>query len=103
MNSSHRWSVWLLLACVVLAGCSERCYVPSEAAPTLEAKAAVVMDHGSRRVLMSKHADTRRPVASLVKLMTAILVERECDLGSDDRYADACALTDWLTPERNRK
>ena len=46
--------------------------------PKVEASAAILMDLGTRQVLFGKSPDLARPVASLTKLMTALLVlERE--------------------------
>jgi serine-type D-Ala-D-Ala carboxypeptidase (penicillin-binding protein 5/6) len=46
--------------------------------PKVEASAAILMDLGTRQVLFGKAPELARPVASLTKLMTALLVlERE--------------------------
>jgi serine-type D-Ala-D-Ala carboxypeptidase (penicillin-binding protein 5/6) len=46
--------------------------------PKVDASAAILMDLGTRQVLFGKAPDLARPVASLTKLMTALLVlERE--------------------------
>ena len=46
--------------------------------PKVEASAAILMDLGTRQVLFERAPDLARPVASLTKLMTALLVlERE--------------------------
>lgn len=41
--------------------------------PKIEASAAVVMDVKSGRILYSKNADVRKPIASTTKIMTAIV------------------------------
>lgn len=41
---------------------------------------AVVMDMESGRVLFEKNADEKRPMASLTKIMTAIMLVENCDL-----------------------
>lgn len=41
--------------------------------PKIEASAAVVMDMKSGRILYSKNADVRKPIASTTKIMTAII------------------------------
>lgn len=41
---------------------------------------AVVMDMESGRILFEKNADEKRPMASLTKIMTAILLVENCDL-----------------------
>ena len=46
--------------------------------PKVEASAAILMDLGTRQILFEKSPELARPVASLTKLMTALLVlERE--------------------------
>ncbi|MCE8041786.1 D-alanyl-D-alanine carboxypeptidase [Halomonas daqingensis] len=58
------------------------------APPQIAAKSWILMDADSGRVLVEHNADERLPPASLTKLMTAYLVERELDRGNislDDR------------------
>lgn len=50
--------------------------------PQLAAKSWFLMDAASGRVLVEHNADERLPPASLTKLMTAYLVERELDRGN---------------------
>lgn len=52
------------------------------APPQLAAKSWILMDADSGEVLAEHNADLRLPPASLTKLMTAYLVERELDRGS---------------------
>ena len=52
------------------------------AAPQLAASSWILMDANSGHVLARNNADERLPPASLTKLMTAYLVERELDRGS---------------------
>lgn len=51
-------------------------------APTITAAAAIVMDADTGQVLYAHNADQPRPVASLTKIMTAILVCERGDLDS---------------------
>ncbi len=48
--------------------------VPSAGQPVVQAKSALVLDLPSNTELFAKDADTQRPIASLTKLMTALLV-----------------------------
>lgn len=50
--------------------------------PQLAASSWILMDADSGRVLVEHNADQRLPPASLTKLMTAYLVERELDRGN---------------------
>ena len=51
------------------------------AAPTLSAASAILVDGGSGRVLFSQNADEERAIASITKLMTALVaVESHPDL-----------------------
>lgn len=52
------------------------------APPQLAAKSWILMDADSGEVLVEHNADERLPPASLTKLMTAYLVERELDRGN---------------------
>lgn len=52
--------------------------------PSLAASSWLLVDAGSGRVLAEHNADERLPPASLTKLMTAYLVERELDSGKVD-------------------
>ena len=54
------------------------------AAPQVAAKSWILLDADSGRVLTEHNADERLPPASLTKLMTAYLVERELDRGNID-------------------
>ncbi|AQU82690.1 MULTISPECIES: D-alanyl-D-alanine carboxypeptidase family protein [unclassified Halomonas] len=54
--------------------------IPS--APQLAASSWILMDAHSGRILAEHNADERLPPASLTKLMTAYLVERELDRGT---------------------
>ncbi|MGO2132823.1 MAG: serine hydrolase, partial [Halomonas sp.] len=49
--------------------------------PSLAASSWLLVDAGSGRILAEHNADERLPPASLTKLMTAYLVERELDSG----------------------
>jgi len=58
--------------------------------PDIQAKAAILMDEGSGRVIYAKNAHQQLPPASLTKIMTAILVIENGDLDqkvSVSRYA----------------
>lgn len=50
--------------------------------PSLAASSWLLVDAGSGRILAEHNADERLPPASLTKLMTAYLVERELDSGN---------------------
>ncbi|MEC7947456.1 MAG: serine hydrolase [Myxococcota bacterium] len=60
--------------------------VAQETAPRLRSRSAFVYDLDSGQVLMQKAADTRRPVASLTKVVTAITLGAE----SPDLDAELC-------------
>lgn len=67
-----------LFSALLLAGTA----LPARAAaPDISAQAAVLMDAGSGRVLYTHNADEERPIASITKLMTALVaVESVPDL-----------------------
>lgn len=45
----------------------------AQAAPAVQAESAILMDVDSKRVLYEKNADEPKPIASITKIMTAIL------------------------------
>ena len=53
---------------------------PQKNAPVVEAKAALIMDASSGEVLYKKNASTRLPMASLTKIMTALIILESHDL-----------------------
>jgi D-alanyl-D-alanine endopeptidase (penicillin-binding protein 7) len=61
-----RLAVWLILSFMPLSG--------GAATPALYSRSAIVYDTGEGRVLLEKHADQVAPIASLTKLMTAMVV-----------------------------
>lgn len=81
----------MLLACVMLVVAAPAVAQPVPAPqpqtlipapPQLAASSWILMDANSGRVLVEHNADERLPPASLTKLMTAYLVERELDRGN---------------------
>lgn len=68
------------------------------ASPQLEAKSWILMDANSGHVLAEHNADQRLPPASLTKLMTAFLVERELNRGTID-FDDMVSVSEkaWRT------
>ena len=63
-----------MLAAAVLLCC------PCQAAPSLSAERAVVLDAESGRVLFAKEAETPGLIASTTKIMTGLLVAEQCKL-----------------------
>src|ERR1700748_1282473 len=64
----------------------------SLAEPLLRSSAALVLDTGNASVLYSRHADVAVPIASITKLMTALVVteagqplDEELSIGAEDR------------------
>jgi serine-type D-Ala-D-Ala carboxypeptidase (penicillin-binding protein 5/6) len=67
-------SAALALTFVLAAWPTARADTPIPAPPTVNARAYIVVDHFSGRVLAQDHADDRAEPASLTKLMTAYVV-----------------------------
>ncbi len=62
------------------------------APPSVAAAAAILEDQDTGQILYQKAADERRPIASLTKVMTALVVmEREPDLSSLATVSEAAA------------
>jgi D-alanyl-D-alanine carboxypeptidase (penicillin-binding protein 5/6) len=55
---------------------------PKPSAPSVAAKAHVLIDYGSGRVLAEENADERLPPASITKLMTSYVVSHELHAGN---------------------
>ena len=81
------WKKWIsaLLAVYFLLSpvCLRAQTVPleSEAPFELEAASVLLMDAGTGTVILEKNADEKRPVASVTKLMTILLVLEALDEG----------------------
>ncbi len=71
------------------------CGVAAAAPPTLGAASVVLMDGQSGRVLYAKDAHTKRPMASLTKIMTAALA---LEFGQLDELATASAKAVSMEP-----
>jgi len=64
------------------------------ARPHVRAPSAILVDLTTGRVLFAKHPDQRRPVASLTKMMTALLVLEHADLAEVVTVSRKAAATD---------
>jgi D-alanyl-D-alanine carboxypeptidase (penicillin-binding protein 5/6) len=63
----------------------------SSGAPTVRAPTALVVDVRTGRVLFAKNPDQRRPIASVAKIMTAMLVLEHSDLSDVVRVSRRAA------------
>ncbi len=98
---SRRWprliaiiAAFILLALLLAGACAAQGTSPSDAVtpaavtsatpdmppPRLDCAAAILIDPETRQVLYEHNADARRPVASLAKMMTALLVAEDGNL-----------------------
>jgi len=64
-----------------------------EEIPGVSSSAAVLMDRESKRVLYGKNQDLRRPMASITKIMTAVLALEKGDLQSQVTVSEKAAST----------
>src|SRR5205814_2290594 len=64
------------------------------AAPHVRARGAILVDLATDRVLFAKHAGQRRPIASLAKIMTALLVLQRSSLSDVVRVGKAATKTE---------
>ena len=61
--------------CLAVAfACLAFCAPATAATPSVDARAYLVMNAANREVLLARNAETRLPIASITKLMTALLV-----------------------------
>ena len=72
------------VACLIclLAVASCLCIQLRAAEPEPTARAAILIDASTGRVIYEKNADDRRPIASITKVMTLLLVMEALDNGS---------------------
>lgn len=81
------WKKWisaLLAICFLLSPVclrAQRVPLETEAPFELEAASVLLMDAGTGTVILEKNADEKRPVASVTKLMTILLVLEALDEG----------------------
>lgn len=81
------WKKWisaLLAVCFLLSPVclrAQRVPLETEAPFELEAASVLLMDTGTGTVILEKNADEKRPVASVTKLMTILLVLEALDEG----------------------
>ncbi len=79
--------VLFLLFLVTMLTAQAAVVTPKPSAPTVAAKAHVLIDYDSGRVLAEENADERLPPASITKLMTSYVVSHELhsgNIGLDD-------------------
>lgn len=79
-----KWISTLLAVCFLLSPVclrAQRVPLESEAPFELEAASVLLMDAGTGTVILEKNADEKRPVASVTKLMTMLLVLEALDEG----------------------
>lgn len=67
----------LLIACLPLVAQAQQALIPSP--PDINARSYILMDPASGHILMEGNSHERLPPASLTKMMTAYIVERELD------------------------
>ncbi|SFU34332.1 D-alanyl-D-alanine carboxypeptidase family protein [Halomonas korlensis] len=78
----HPASLCLCLLLAALPALAQPIPTMIPSPPQLAASSWILMDANSGRILVDHNADERLPPASLTKLMTAYLVERELDRGN---------------------
>ncbi len=77
MRSTNRGPLWFLPTCFFLllsVPCLARHPRPPAGQPDVRSNAVLVIDEGSSKVLLSRQAEVAAPIASITKLMTAIVV-----------------------------
>ncbi len=67
--------------------------------PVIGARAAILMDAKSGRILFAKQADQRMPIASITKLMSAIVILEHLDLSSTYTVAAEDLNVDGIGPD----
>ena len=91
-----------LFACVLaLAVVSTPAFARESRQPSLKSQAALVVDQESGEILLGKNAESKLPIASLTKLMTAI-VTLDAELDPDESVTVTKADVDRLRGSHSR-
>ena len=93
-----RFIAMLLLALAVV---STRTYARELRQPALKSQAALVVDQQSGEILLGKNVESKLPIASLTKLMTAI-VTLDAELDADEPVTISKADVDRLRGSHSR-
>lgn len=92
----------ILFACLLaLAVASTPALAREPRQPSLKSQAALVIDQESGEILLGKNAESKLPIASLTKLMTAI-VTLDAELDQDEPVTIAKADVDRLRGSHSR-
>ena len=91
----------LIASLIVLAVASTPALAREAGQPSLKSQAALVVDQESGEILLGKNADSKLPIASLTKLMTAI-VTLDADLDPDEPVTIAKADVDRMRGSHSR-
>ncbi len=82
---------------VLLAGGALTAPAQAATAPSVSAKGAFMLNSATGSTLYSKYADTKRPMASTTKIMTARVVLSTPDLNLDRKVTIKQAYRDYVT------
>ena len=91
----------LMAASLALCGAASANEEPSPAKLALHSSAALVIDQDTGRVLYGKNATNIAPIASITKLMTAMVV-LDANLDPEEQIAITEDDVDWLRGSRSR-
>ena len=92
----------ILVACLlVLAFASTQALAREARQPSLKSQAALVVDQESGEILLGKNAESKLPIASLTKLMTAI-VTLDAELDAEEPVTVTKADVDRLRGSHSR-
>ena len=91
----------LMAASLALCGAASANEEPSPAKLSLHSSAALVLDQDTGRVLYGKNATNIAPIASITKLMTAMVV-LDANLDPEEPIAITEDDVDWLRGSRSR-
>lgn len=91
-----RFFVFSIISAIILSTCCGIMpnVVYATAAEDITSKSAILMDYGSKEVLVEKNSHDKVPVASMVKMMTILLTVEEIEAGNLN-------LNDMLTTSEN--
>ena len=93
LKNTYKYIVFIVFSLVVFSTNIFATESTSKEFMDINVPAAIVIDSESGRVLFAKNADERRPMASLTKIMTAIMLVENCDM---DELIEVPSEATWI-------
>ncbi|KUJ69651.1 D-alanyl-D-alanine carboxypeptidase [Streptomyces albus subsp. albus] len=97
----RRWGAAVIASAAALSVALPAATAQAAAGPTgIQAKGAYLLDSGANKQLWAKSADTKRQMASITKIMTAVVVLDTRGVNLDRKVTVKQAYRDYVTREK---